>query len=63
MERLPKEVPFFLTQRGGMTILDALLISAIIDRPAKLLIPKIVRGVVYTPNRRNPSRNTNRRFR
>lgn len=40
MEHLPKNEPFYVIQRGGMTILDALLISAMIDRPAKLLIPK-----------------------
>jgi acyl-[acyl-carrier-protein]-phospholipid O-acyltransferase/long-chain-fatty-acid--[acyl-carrier-protein] ligase len=40
MEHLPKEEPFYVIQRGGMTVLDALLISAMIDRPAKLLIPK-----------------------
>lgn len=40
MENLPKDEPFYVTQRGGMTVLDALLISAMIDRPAKLLIPK-----------------------
>lgn len=40
MERLPKDEPYYVIQRGGMTVLDALLISALIDRPAKLLIPK-----------------------
>lgn len=40
MDRLPKDEPFYVIQRGGMTVLDALLISALIDRPAKLLIPK-----------------------
>ncbi len=40
MDRLPKDEPYYVIQRGGMSVLDALLISALIDRPAKLLIPK-----------------------
>lgn len=40
MDDLPKDAPYYVIQKGGMTVLDALLISAMIDRPAKILIPK-----------------------